>query len=267
MSRISACFKSLQRQNKQALIPYITAGDPNPSITVGLMHKMVIAGADIIELGIPFSDPMADGPAIQLACERALKHDTSLTMVLDMVAEFRLRDNSTPVVLMGYFNTVESMGYKAFIDRAAIVGLDGILMVDLPPEECTDFTVQLRQVGLDIIFLLAPTTDPERMQQICSVGSGYLYYVSVKGVTGSMALDVAAVTKKLAQVRQYTNLPLAVGFGVRNTESVAKIAQIADGVVVGSVLVNLLDEYQTQPQQGCDRIATTLAQMRVAMDR
>jgi tryptophan synthase alpha chain len=194
MSRIAACFAALKAQGRQALIPYVTAGDPHPQVTVGLMHQMVAAGADLIELGIPFSDPMADGPVIQLACERALSHNTSLAIILSMVAQFRQQNITTPVVLMGYLNTVEKMGYEAFLATAKEVGLDGVLMVDLPPEEGSNFTQSFRQAGLDVIFLIAPTTTEERIKKICAVGSGYLYYVSLKGVTGSAVIDTDAAS-------------------------------------------------------------------------
>jgi len=266
MSRIAACFAALKAQGRQALIPYVTAGDPNPQVTVGLMHQMVTAGADLIELGIPFSDPMADGPVIQLACERALSHNTSLTMILSMVAEFRQQNDTTPVVLMGYLNTVEKMGYDVFVAAAKKVGLDGVLMVDLPPEEGADFTQNLRQAGLDAIFLIAPTTTEERIKKICAVGSGYLYYVSLKGVTGSAVIDTDAVAEKLALVRQHTQLPLGVGFGIRDADSAARVAQVADGVVVGSVLVNALGDNASNPEKGCAQVAATLSAMRQAMD-
>jgi len=266
MSRIAACFDALKAQGRQSLIPYVTAGDPNPQVTVGLMHQMVSAGADIIELGIPFSDPMADGPVIQLACERALAHKTSLTIILAMVAQFRQQNDTTPVVLMGYLNTVEKMGYDVFVAAAKDVGLDGVLMVDLPPEEGADFTKNLRQAGLDAIFLIAPTTTEERIKKICAVGSGYLYYVSLKGVTGSAVIDTDAVAEKLALVKQYTQLPLGVGFGIRDAESAARVSQIADGVVVGSVLVNALGDNASNPEKGCAQIVETLSAMRQAMD-
>jgi tryptophan synthase alpha chain len=266
MSRIEACFKALKAQGRQALIPYVTAGDPNPQVTVGLMHQMVTAGADIIEIGIPFSDPMADGPIIQLACERALTHNTSLTMILDMVKEFRESNTSTPVVLMGYLNTVEKMGYDVFVPAAKAVGVDGVLLVDLPPEESIEFAQNLRAQGLDAIFLITPTTTEERIQRICAVGSGYIYYVSLKGVTGAAAIDTVEVEQKLDAVKKYTDLPLGVGFGIKDSASAARVSKIADGVVVGSVLVNALGENADNPQKGCDEVVATLTGMRSAMD-
>ncbi|MDB4002142.1 tryptophan synthase subunit alpha [Oceanospirillaceae bacterium] len=266
MSRIEACFSALKAQGRQALIPYVTAGDPNPQVTVGLMHQMVSVGADLIELGIPFSDPMADGPVIQLACERALSHNTSLAMILAMVAEFRQDNSTTPVVLMGYLNTVEKMGYDVFVAAAKEVDLDGVLLVDLPPEESADFAKNLRQAGLDAIFLITPTTTEERIKKICAVGSGYLYYVSLKGVTGGASIDTVAVEQKLDLVKQHTKLPLGVGFGIKDAASAARVSQIADGVVVGSVLVNALGDNANDPAKGCAQVVATLSEMRQAMD-
>ncbi|MCO4837986.1 MAG: tryptophan synthase subunit alpha [Oceanospirillaceae bacterium] len=266
MSRIKTCFDGLKAQGRQALIPYVTAGDPNPQVTVGLMHQMVSAGADLIELGIPFSDPMADGPVIQLACERALSHNTSLAMILAMVAEFRQQNDTTPVVLMGYLNTVEKMGYDVFVAAAKKVDLDGVLLVDLPPEESADFARKLRQEDLDAIFLITPTTTEERIEKICAVGSGYLYYVSLKGVTGGASIDTVEVAKKLDLVKQHTQLPLGVGFGIKDAASAARVSQIADGVVVGSVLVNALGDNASNPEKGCAQVVSTLLEMRQAMD-
>ncbi len=266
MSRISACFENLRQQGRKALIPYVTAGDPAPAVTVPLLHALVEAGADIIELGVPFSDPMADGPVIQLACERALQHHVRLLDVLDIVSEFRQQDTQTPVVLMGYLNPVEVLGYENFARRAAQAGVDGVLTVDLPPEEAADFTAALQAHKLDCIYLLAPTTTEARIQQICASGSGYVYYVSVKGVTGSAALDVDAVADKLALVRQYTDMPIGVGFGISNAESARAVSEVADGVIVGSVLVKqiaaLVDEQEKIP----GKVAAIVAEMRAAMD-
>jgi len=242
MSRIEDCFTKLKTEGRKALIPYVTAGDPEPAISVPLMHAMVTAGADIIELGVPFSDPMADGPVIQRAAERALEHGTSLRDVLAMVAEFRQRDTGTPVVLMGYLNPVEVMGYETFAKAAAEAGVDGVLSVDLPPEEAHDLLVALRGYGVDPIFLLAPTTDDIRIEKICSVASGYVYYVALKGVTGAGGLDVQSVTDKLAQIRRHTDLPVGVGFGIKDADSAAAVANVADAVVVGSALVKKIEQ-------------------------
>ncbi len=266
MSRIQSCLQGLKDQGRKALIPYITAGDPQPGVTVGLMHALVDAGADIIELGVPFSDPMADGPVIQLACERALSHGTRLVDVLAMVAEFRQQDASTPVVLMGYLNPIEALGYNRFLEQAGASGVDGVLTVDLPPEEAVDFCDGLQRHQMDAIFLLAPTTTPARVKLICQSSSGYVYYVSVKGVTGSSALDVGAVADSVAAIRQQTDLPIGVGFGIRDSETAAAVAQVADGVIVGSVLVNKIAELQQHPEQIAAALTEIVASMRVAMD-
>lgn len=266
MSRIQSCFQTLSAQNRKALIPYVTAGDPNPAMTLPLMHAMVEAGANIIELGIPFSDPMADGPVIQLAMERALAHRVSLRQVLEMVAEFRKSDDTTPVVLMGYLNPIERMGYEEFARHASEAGVDGVLTVDLPPEEADEVTGLFKQHGLECIFLLSPTTTLERARQICDRASGYIYYVSLKGVTGSSALDVTDVAAKLEKLRTVTDLPIGVGFGIRDGASAAAVGQVADGVVVGSVLVNQIASHADQPEQAREAIAAIIREMRVAMD-
>ena len=266
MSRIQARFSALQAAGRKALIPYITAGDPAPAVTLPLMHDLVAAGADIIELGIPFSDPMADGPVIQLAMERALAHEVSLRQVLEMVAEFRQRDNDTPVVLMGYLNPVERMGYDEFAREAAEAGVDGVLTVDLPPEEAVDVVPLFKARGLDTIFLLAPTTPAERARSICQQASGYVYYVSLKGVTGSSALDVTDVANKLDMLRTVTDLPIGVGFGIRDGATAAAVGEVADGVVVGSVLVNQIAANADNPDAARKAISAIIAEMRGAMD-
>lgn len=266
MSRIATCFTELKRQGRKALIPYVTAGDPAPKVTLPLLHALVESGADIIELGIPFSDPMADGPVIQLACERALLHGTRLLDVLDMVAEFRRDNQHTPIVLMGYLNPIEIMGYQRFAEKAAAAGVDGVLTVDLPPEEAVEFNQLMADAGLDVIYLLAPTTEEARVKTICAAGSGYVYYVSVKGVTGSASLNVAEVAEKLAMIRRHTNLPIGVGFGIRDDESARAIAQVADGVIVGSVLVNKIAELAGNQEQIPAAVAAITAGMRQAMD-
>jgi tryptophan synthase alpha chain len=272
MSRISASLEKRKAEGRKALIPYVTAGDPEPSVTVPLMHAMVTAGADIVELGVPFSDPMADGPVIQRGGERALEHHTSLRDVLAMVAEFRREDVQTPVVLMGYLNPVEMMGYEAFAEAAAQAGVDGVISVDLPPEEADELVVALRARQLDPIFLIAPTSDDARIKKICAVASGYLYYVALKGVTGASNLDVPAVADKLTQIRTHTTLPVCVGFGIKDAPSAAAIAVVADAVVVGSALVQKVEQVQKDEQEPGqqDRINTEIAgllsQMRAAMD-
>lgn len=266
MSRIEKRFEALRAAGRKALVPYITAGDPAPEHTVPLMQALVAAGADLLELGVPFSDPMADGPVIQQACERALRHHTSLDDVLDMVRKFREQDDETPIVLMGYLNPIEVMGYREFAHRAAEAGVDGALTVDMPPEEADDLVAELRAEGIDPIFLLAPTTTPERMDAIAEHGSGFLYYVSFKGVTGANRLDVAAVAEKLAEIRRHTDLPLGVGFGIRDPESAAAVAGVADAVVVGSALVKLVAEHQHDPETMIQVVSGTLRAMREAMD-
>lgn len=266
MSRIKTTFKNLKQQGKTALIPYITAGDSQPNLTVPLMHKMVEAGANIIELGVPFSDPMADGPTIQLACERALKHQISLHDVLNMVKDFRQENTLTPVVLMGYLNPIERMGYEKFAKKAANVGVDGVLTVDLPPEEGNNVLPIFQQYGLDSIFLLAPTTQPERIKKIAQAGSGFLYYVSLKGVTGSNALNIDEVNEKLAIIRNLSDLPLGVGFGIKDADTAKVVSSIADAVVVGSVLVKMIELAPNNPEKIIKNITNLLSAMSQAMD-
>lgn len=266
MSRIAARFTALAKAGRKALIPYVTAGDPNPEVTVPLMHVMVAAGADIIEMGVPFSDPMADGPVIQAACERALKHHVSLRKVLDMVKQFRAQDKDTPVILMGYLNPIEVMGYAAFAQAAQTAGVDGVLTVDLPPEEASDFLVELKQVAIDPIFLLSPNTSDERVRKVAAVASGFLYYVSFKGVTGANRLDVGAVAAKLISIRKLTQLPLGVGFGIRDAQSAAEVSSVADAVVVGSALVTRIADLADQPEKIASAVGAVLADMRQAMD-
>lgn len=266
MSRITHCIQQLQSQGRKALIPYITAGDPAPQLTVQLAHALVKAGADIIELGVPFSDPMADGPVIQRASERALLHHVSLRQVLDMVREFRQTDTQTPIVLMGYLNPVEIMGYSTFAQAAAEAGVDGVLTVDLPPEEAGDLLVELQQQDIDPIFLLAPTTSDERVRKICSVASGYVYYVSVKGVTGAGHLNVEAVSEKISQLRRLTDLPIGVGFGIKDGASAKAISQVADAVVVGSALIGKIELNVEDHDAILREVSTLLASMRSAMD-
>lgn len=267
MSRLKTRLSSLRDTGRKALIPYITAGDPHPRETVGLMHALVRAGADVIELGVPFSDPMADGPVIQLACERALAHGTSLRQVIAMVAEFRRQDALTPVVLMGYLNPVDRMGLQLFSQEAQAAGVDGVLIVDLAVEEAPEFTPTLRAHGLDTIFLLAPTSPEWRIKLAAEQASGYLYYVSLKGVTGAATLDVGSVAAKLAEIRKYTDLPLAVGFGIRDAESAAAVGRVADGVIVGSALVGLIEQHGGDPAALPQLLGDKLGLMRAALDR
>lgn len=267
MSRLKEKFATLKSNKRKALIPFVTAGDPQPSVTVNLLHDMVKAGADIIELGVPFSDPMAEGPVIQAACERALEHNVSLTDVLGMVKEFRQQDNLTPIVLMGYLNPVEVMGYKTFAESAATAGADGVILVDLPPEEGEDLVVELKARDIDPIFLLAPTSTSERMASICAMASGFVYYVSLKGVTGAANLDVQGVVEKVNQIRTHTDIPVGVGFGIRDAESAAQVAAVADAVVVGSAVVKHVAENPNDPVKISQGICGLLSSMREAMDK
>jgi tryptophan synthase alpha chain len=237
MSRIQITFEKLKQQKRKALIPFITAGDPSQKLTVPLLHALVEAGADVLELGVPFSDPMADGPTIQRASERALKNGMTLRGVLDMVAEFRKKDSDTPLVLMGYGNPIEAMGWETFAKRCAEVGVDGALTVDFPPEESHDAFEHLQRYGIDPIFLLAPTTDEERVQRVAKLARGYVYYVSLKGVTGAGHLDLSGIEQKIPQIRKHISLPIGVGFGIRDAETARAVAKLCDGVVVGSRIV------------------------------
>ena len=266
MSRLTARFAQLKQQGRVALIPYITAGDPQPSVTVPLLHALVSAGADVLELGVPFSDPMADGPVIQQAAERALKHHISLRHVFDMVREFRQQDSSTPVVLMGYLNPIEVLGYAAFAKDAARAGVDGVLTVDLPPEEADEFVPAIRAQGLDPIFLLAPTSDAERLRRILAVASGFVYYVSLRGVTGAANLDLTEVRTKVNGIKKQTALPVGVGFGIGTPEDAARVAAFADAVVVGSALVKRIAALAATPDKILAEAAAFLVSLRAAMD-
>lgn len=266
MSRIPHRFADLKAQGRKALIPYVTAGDPRPETTVPLMHAMVAAGADLIELGVPFSDPMADGPVIQQACERALEHHVSLRNVLEMVAAFRAQDLDTPVVLMGYLNPIEVMGVEAFARAAAAAGVDGVLTVDLPPEEGHELVEVLKAQAIDPIFLLSPTSTEARIEAICQAASGFVYYVSLKGVTGAATLDVDAVAAKLAAIRRHAQTPVGVGFGISDADTAARVATVADAVVVGSAIVRRIAENVTRPEVAREQVGALLSAMREAMD-
>lgn len=266
MSRIQTQFAKLHQQGRTALVSYVTAGDPEPGVTVGLMHAMVEAGVDVLELGVPFSDPMADGPVIQRATERALAHHVNLRHVLDMVREFRRYDETTPVVLMGYLNPVEVMGYAQFATEAEAAGVDGVLTVDLPPEEAGELVTELRARSMDPIFLIAPTTNEQRIASIAAVASGFVYYVSLKGVTGAANLDTDAVAEHLALIRRHTDLPVGVGFGVKDAPTAAAVAGVADAVIVGSALVRQMEALANEPARIAPVVAGLLAQMREAMD-
>ncbi|HOZ63134.1 MAG TPA: tryptophan synthase subunit alpha [Burkholderiaceae bacterium] len=254
MSRIAATLSALKAQGRKALIPYVTAGFPFADITPELMHGMVAAGADVIELGVPFSDPSADGPVIQKAGDRALAFGIGLVHVLEMVRVFRQKDGSTPVVLMGYANPIERYNQKhattlakpsaqsPFVRDAATAGVDGVLVVDYPPEECETFAAELKSASMDLIFLLAPTSTDSRMAQIARIATGYVYYVSLKGVTGAGTLDTAAVEAMLPRIRQFVNVPVGVGFGIRDETTAKAIGKVADAVVIGSKIIQLIDD-------------------------
>jgi len=266
MSRISKVLKALESKGKKALIPYITGGDPKPEWTVSIMHSLVDAGADILEIGVPFSDPMADGPVIQLACERALEHKVSLDNIFEMVKDFRETDSETPVVLMGYLNPIEIKGYEIFACEAADAGVDGALIVDLPPEEADSLVPFLKENDLDSVFLIAPTTTKERIKHICQHSSGYVYYVSIKGVTGSATLNSAEVAEKVALINSISDIPVGVGFGIRDAESAASISKVSNGVIVGSVIVNLINENQQDLDAIKKKVSALVSSMRQAMD-
>lgn len=269
MSRIAATFEGLKKQGRKALIPYITAGFPFADITPELMHGMVEAGADVIELGVPFSDPMADGPVIQRAGEKALALGIGTTQVLAMVRDFRQRNATTPVVLMGYANPVECYdlvhGKDAFVRDAAAAGVDGVLIVDYPPEECEEFAAKLKAAGLDLIFLLAPTSTEQRMQQVARIASGYVYYVSLKGVTGAGHLDTAAVEQALPRIRTHVKIPVGVGFGIRDAASARAVGRVADAVVIGTKVIQVVEE---QPRERvASAVAAFLREVRAALDQ
>lgn len=265
MSRIAGTLDALLSRGRKALIPYVTVGDPYADATPEIMHGLVAGGADIIELGVPFSDPMADGPVIQKASERALSRGIGLPQVLDAVRSFRRQDGDTPVVLMGYANPVERYGLDAFVADAGASGVDGVLIVDYPPEECAEFAARLRAANMDAIFLLAPTSTEARMAQVGQLASGYVYYVSLKGVTGAGHLDSAAVAEAVPRIRRHVSTPVGVGFGIRDGATARAVAEVSDAVVIGSKLVELLE------RQPADNVALTgaafIREIRAALDK
>jgi tryptophan synthase alpha chain len=264
MSLIPQTFSRLVAEGRKALIPFITAGDPNPALTLPLMHALVAGGADIIELGVPFSDPMADGPTIQRASERALAQGMSLRKVLALVREFRQGNTTTPVVLMGYANPVEAYGVETFARDAKAAGIDGALIVDYPPEECLEFSAVLKREGIDPVFLLAPTSTEQRFGEVAQAGSGYIYYVSLKGVTGAGHLDLDDVARRIPTIRDKVGMPVGVGFGIRDADTAARIAAVADAVVIGS---RIIEEIENGPaEEAPERVQNFLAGIRRAMD-
>ena len=264
MSRIAKRFDALRARKRKALIPYVTAGDPAPALTVALLHAMVEAGADILELGVPFSDPMADGPVVQRSGERALRLGVGLRDVLEMVRAFRRDDGETPLVLMGYANPIEAMGSDAFLAQAADAGVDGVIVVDYPPQECAAFAEGAKQKGIDPIFLLAPTSTQKRIEEAGRIGSGYLYYVSLKGVTGASHLDLKEVAERVPAIRAATRLPIGVGFGIRDADSAREVARSADAVVIGSRIIQEIEAAGSE--QAVARVKALLAPIRAAMD-
>ncbi len=264
MSRIKSAFDRLDGEGRKALIPFITAGDPDVALSLPLMHALVEAGADVIELGVPFSDPMADGPTIQRASERALAKGMTLRKVLQLVVDFRKTDDKTPVVLMGYANPIEAMGLEHFAAAAAGAGVDGVLVVDYPPEEADSFGAAMKAHGMDPIFLIAPTSTAERIAQVAKIASGYVYYVSLAGVTGSGALNVDAVAERLPAIREKTGLPVGVGFGIRDASTAARIAAFADAVVVGSRIIEEIEKSTTET--ACANVKALVADIRRGVD-
>lgn len=265
MSRIQKVFQDLALHQKKGLIPFITAGDPNPDTTVDMMHTMVEAGADVIELGIPFSDPMADGPVIQRASERALVKGINLDKCLSMVSTFRQTNQHTPIVLMGYANPIERMGCENFSKNAAASGVDGVLVVDYPPEESQEFSELLSRVGIDPIFLLAPTSSNERIEQVATIAKGYIYYVSLKGVTGASNLNTGNVASIIGSIRSKTSTPIAVGFGIRDAQTAKTLSLSADAVVIGSAIVQLLES--ASEQTSLKLLNEFLTDIRQALDK
>lgn len=265
MSRIKSAFDRLNAEGRKALIPFVTAGDPDVALTLPLLHTLVEAGADVIELGVPFSDPMADGPTIQRASERALAKGMTLRKVLQLVLDFRKTDEKTPIVLMGYANPIEAMGLEKFAAAASTAGVDGVLVVDYPPEEAQNFGAAMKANGMDPIFLIAPTSTAERIAQVATIASGYVYYVSLAGVTGSGALNVDAVAERLPAIREKTGLPVGVGFGIRDAETAARIAAFADAVVVGSRIIEEIEK--STAETACANVKALVADIRRGVDK
>ena len=266
MSRLAERFRTLREAGRTALVPYVTAGDPDSDVTRRLLPRLVEAGADVIELGVPFSDPMADGPVIQRAGERALAAGMTLSGVLDLARVFRETDRETALVLMGYLNPIVAMGHARFAELAAAAGVDGVIVVDMPPEEGGPLLGHLREHGIDPVFLLSPTTSVERMGRIAAEATGFLYYVSLKGITGAGHLDTAAVADALARVRSVSGLPVGVGFGIADADAARRIATVADAVVVGSAIVRRVEEALDEPERIPDHVAAFVAELRSAVD-
>lgn len=267
MNRLDARFASLKQQGKRAFVTFITAGDPEPGMTVSLLHHLVAEGADVLELGVPFSDPMADGPVIQKANERALSHHMSLKQVLQQVRQFRQQDDSTPIVLMGYLNPLEKMGIKGFAAQARDAGVDGLIIVDMPPEEAEEASRIFDSCNLAPVFLLAPTSSDARIQRACELAQGFVYYVSLRGVTGAQVSDYQEIADQVAKIRKHTSLPVGVGFGIKDGDTATAMGGHADALVVGSALVNCVEKYATDPDAMKQAISAVMRDIRVAIDR
>jgi tryptophan synthase alpha chain len=265
MSRIATRFAALSRDGRRGLIPYIAAGDPAPELTVPLMHGLARAGADVIELGVPFSDPMADGPVVQRAAERAIRNGVGLPQTLAMVSEFRKQDANTPVILMGYTNPIEAYGRVAFVQAARAAGVDGVLIIDSPPEEYEQLAIDLRAADIDPIFLLAPTSTDERIERVAPLASGFLYYVSLRGITGAGHLDIASVAARLPQIKARTGIPIGVGFGIKDAASAQAVARVADAVVIGSRIIQEIEN--TPPERVVAAVTEWLSGIRHAIDQ
>jgi len=266
LNRFEKCFSTLEGQGKKALVVYIVAGDPEPGLTVDLMHQMVSQGANIIELGVPFTDPEAEGPVIQLAHERALRSRTTLTNTMSMVREFRQQDSETPIVLMGYVNPIEAMGYAVFVEKAAESGVDGTIIVNLPPEEGETLGNAMIERGLSPIYLLSPTTLDARARMICEQSRGFVYYVSLKGTTGATNLNYPEVEQRVGMFKAMTATPILVGFGIKDAESAGKIAKISDGAVVGTAIVKIVAENESEPVVILQKVGALIADIRAGMD-
>ena len=266
MSRIHTRLNSLRGSGRKALVTFITGGDPNKATTAPAMHALVAGGADVIEVGVPFSDPEAEGPAIQRSSERALVAGTRLVDILDVVREFRAEDAMTPVLLMGYLNSVERMGYREFVNRAAAAGVDGLVIVNLPPEEAGELLELMRARGLELIFLVAPTTTPQRIGLIAAKAGGFIYYVALKGVTGAMHLRTDGIAEQIARIRSHTDLPIMIGFGIKDGTSARMVAPLADGVVLGTSLVATMERHQQEPQRIASALREQIQEIRTAID-
>jgi len=264
MSRIAEKFEFLSSSGRKALIPFVTAGDPNLDMTLDIMHTLVSAGSDIIELGVPFSDPMADGPTIQRSSERALARGTGLNDVLNVVSKFRNSDQSTPIVLMGYANPIEAMGVQIFAEKAQKAGVDGVLVVDYPPEEGDELLSALQEKSIDAIYLLAPTTTDQRIQAVSKCARGYVYYVSLKGVTGAAHLDLSAIAEKIPSIKKHVKIPVGVGFGIRDGETARAVADLSDAVVIGSRLVEEIEK--SDKDNVLKNVSTLIESIRVKLD-